>query len=273
MLTTKNKLMKKYLFMLLTGLLWQPAIQAQYDEMLDVSDALQSAVDVRTAAVKIVKDYLYRGLKVNYVSKENDENLSNGEFSLLRLEIYAQDHPEIKDQVQALAHKWKNLRVLAIQKPQKQKMHGLLKALQSYLKTANALIDTINKSAKISTLKYQKAANNMELLSQQLAFLYGMKVAGIKDPVIEHEITQCQADFQRDLNQTFFSGENTIDISEELKSIQADWQMAKMSTKNLEGGRALNTIYVLMDKISDAARKSAILYQKKIKKELKKKNR
>ena len=265
--------MKKYIFILLTGLLWQPALQAQYGEMLDISDALQSAVDVRTAAVKIVKDYLYRGLKINYVSKETDENLSNGEFSLLRLEIYAQEHPEIKDQVQALAHKWKNLRVLAIQKPQKQKMRNLLGILKSYIKIANSLIDTINQSAKISTLKYQKAANNMELLAQQLAFLYGMKVAGIKDTVIGHEITQCQADFQRDLNQTFYSGENTIDISEQLKSIQADWQMTKMSTKNLEGGRALNTIYILMDKISDAARKSAILYQKKIKEELKNRKR
>ncbi len=264
--------MKKYLLILSTILLWQTS-QAQYDEMLDVSDALQSAVDVRTAAVKIVKDYLYRGLKVNYVSKENDENLSNGEFSLLRLEIYAKDHPEIKDQVQELVHKWKNLRVLAIQKPQKEKMNGLLNTLKSFLKTSNDLIRTINNSENISTLKYQEAANNMELLAQQLAFLYAMKVAGVKDPIIGHEINQCQNDFQRDLNKTFYSGENTIDISEELKSVQADWQMAKSSVKNLEGGRALNTIYVLMDKISDAARKSAILYQKKVKEELKKKNR
>ena len=264
--------MKKYTFVLLFGLLWLQT-NAQYGEMLDVSDALQSAVDVRTSAVKIVKDYLYRGLKVNYVSKENDENLSNGEFSLLKLESYAQDHPEIKDKIKSLAHKWEKLRGLAVQKPKKEKMHGLLKKLKSFIQTANTLINTIKNLGKISTLEYQKAANNMELLAQQLAFLYGLKVSGIKDQTLDHEISQCENDFQQDLNKTFFSGENTIDISENLKSIQADWQMVKSGTKNLEGGAALNTIYVLMDKISDAARKSAILYQEKVKAELKKKNR
>ncbi len=263
--------MKKiHTYILLFGLFWFPA-NAQYDEILDVSDALQSAVDVRTAAVKIVKDYLYRGLNVDYVSKENDENLSNGEFSLLRLESYANDHPEIKYKVKNLAHKWEKLRVLAIQKSKKEKMRGLMKSLKSFIQTANDLIDTINNSGQISTLEYQKAANNMELLAQQLAFLYALEVSGIKDQVVEHEINRCINDFQKDLNKTFYSGENTVDIAKYLKSILADWQMVKSGTKNLKGGTALNTIYVLMDKISDAARKSAILYQKKVKEELKKK--
>ncbi len=246
---------------------------AQYEEMLDVSDALQSALDVRTSAVKIVKDYLYRGLKVNYVSKENDENLSNGEFSLLRLEIYAKDHPEIRDQVNSVAHQWKNLRVLALQKPSKEKMKGLLGKLKSFLKSSNQLIQTISNSKDnhVKTLKYQQAANNMELLSQQLAFLYGLEVAGIKNAEINHEIEQCRKDFQKDLDKTFFSGENTIDISNSLKSIQADWEMAKRVAGSSSGTHALNTIYVLMDKISDAARQSAIQYQEKAKEQLKKK--
>lgn len=263
--------MKKIFYLLLTYFILTPSIHAQYDEMIDVSDALQSALDIRTSAVKIVKDYLYRGLKVDYVSKENDENLSNGEFSLLRLQIYTKDHPEIKKSVDEVVSKWKNLRVLALQKPKKDKINGLLDKLKSFLQSSNKLINSISQSNHLKTLAYQQAANDMELLSQQLAFLYGMKVAGIKDPVIGHEIERCQNDFQRDLNKTFFSGENTIEISENLKSVQADWEMAKVATKNIKGSSALNTIYVLMDKISDAARKSAILYQEKVKSELKNK--
>jgi len=263
--------MKKIFYLLLTYFILTPSTHAQYDEMIDVSDALQSALDIRTSAVKIVKDYLYRGLKVDYVSKENDENLSNGEFSLLRLQIYTKDHPEIKKSVDEVVSKWKNLRVLALQKPKKDKINGLLDKLKSFLQSSNKLINSISQSNHLKTLAYQQAANDMELLSQQLAFLYGMKVAGIKDPVIGHEIERCQNDFQRDLNKTFFSGENTIEISENLKSVQADWEMAKVATKNIKGSSALNTIYVLMDKISDAARKSAILYQEKVKSELKNK--
>jgi len=264
--------MKKTIYILFTIFIFNTSLQAQYDEMIDVSDALQSALDVRASAVKIVKDYLYRGLKVNYVSKENDENLANGEFNLLRLEIYAKAHPELKDKIKKVAKKWKKLRVLAIHKPQKDKIKNLLVKLKSFIGLSNKLIDAINTNNSIKTLEYQQAANNMELLSQQLAFLYGIKVAGVTDEDINQQIAQCKNDFQNDLNKTFFSGENPIEVSKALKNIQADWEMVKRSTKNSQNVTALNTIYVLIDKISNAARKSAILYQKKAKYQLNKNN-
>jgi len=264
--------MKKTIYILFTIFFFNTSIQAQYDEMIDVSDALQSALDVRTSAVKIVKDYLYRGLKVNYVSKENDENLSNGEFNLLRLEIYAKDHPELKDHVKRVVKKWKKIRVLAIHKPKKDNIKKLMRKLKSFIDLSNKLIAAINADNSIKTLKYQEAANNMELLSQQLAFLYGLKVAEIIDAEINQQIVQCKNEFQQDLNTTFFSGENPIEVSKALNTIQADWEMIKRATKNSQNVTALNTIYVLMDKISDAARKSAILYQKKVKDQLKNKN-
>ncbi len=244
---------------------------AQYEEVIDVSDALQSTLDLRTSAVKIIKDYLYRGLKVNYVSKENDENLSNGEISLLRLEIYAQDHPELSDKVNKLKQQWKKLRNLAIHKPKREKMKVLLPSLKRFLNTTDQLIGAIKKTDSINIINYQHASNEMEVLAQQLAFLYGMKVAGIVDPTLNHEIEQCQKDFQKNLDETFFSGENTIDITRSLKAIQADWQMAKQTARQGTNERFLNTIYILMNKISDESRKAALLYQEKAKEELKKK--
>ena len=264
--------MKKIFYILLTALVFNTSSNAQYDDALDVSDALQSALDVRTSAVKIIKDYLYQGLKINDVSKENDENLSKGEFNLLRLEIYTRSHPKLKNHVKRVGKKWNKIRILAIHKPQKNKIKELWRKLKSFIDLSNQLITAIHKDNNIKTFKHQEAANNMELLSQQLSFLYALKVADIKEPNIDRQILQNKNNFQRYLNETFYSGENSIAVSNVLKTIQADWEMVKRSNQNSQNGSALNTIYVLMDKISDAARKSAILYQKKVKRQLKKNN-
>jgi len=244
---------------------------SQYEEVIDVSDVLQNTLDLQTAAVKIVKDYLYRGLKVNYVTKENDENLSHGESSLLQLEIYANDHPEIKDKVKKVKQQWKKLRNLAIQSPKREKMKFLSPNLQKFLTTTEQLIVAIKKTDNITIINFQHASNEMEVLSQQLAFLYAMKVAGINNKEINDEIENCKVNFQKNLNQTFYSGENTIEIAESLKSIQADWEMAKQASKNENAESFLNTIYILMNKISEESRKTALLYQEKAKKKLKEK--
>jgi len=259
--------MKKILFILIFSSISFFSF-GQYEEIVDVSDALQNALNVRTSAVKIVKDYLYRGLKVNYVSKENDDNLSNGEISLLKLEIYAMNHPAISDQLNKVKDQWKKLRVLAIHQPQKNKMNMLLDKLKDFLISTDLLINQIKQTDDITVINYQQASNEMEVLAQQLAFLYGLQIAGIDNTNIQHEITQCRLNFQKNLDATFFSGVNNIKIAQALKTIQADWEMAKKTVNNTEDNRFLNTIYILMNKISKESRKAGLLYQEKAKKEI-----
>jgi len=97
-----------------------------------------------------------------------------------------------------------------------------------------------------------------------------MEIAKIQDPMIEHEITRCTSDFQKNLDKTFFSGKNTLDVVAVLKNVQADWEMTKRTIGNSDNDRFLNTLYVLMNKVSKAAHKAALLYQKKAKEDIKK---
>ena len=265
--------MKKLGLLIIFTFILSPVTHAQYEEVIDVSDALQNALDVRTSAVKIVKDYLYKGLKVNYVFKENDENLSKGETSMLKLEIYAHEHPSLISQVNKVKQQWKKLRVLAIHQPKKEKMNLLVDKLNQLLTATNTLIEEIKKTDDIKIINYQHASNEMEVLAQQLAFLYALKVAGLGRGDITGEIEQKRLYFQKNLDATFFSGENTLEITEALKSIQADWEMVKKSVNNIEDNKFLNTIYILMNKISKEAKKAALLYQEKAKNELKEKQR
>jgi len=259
----KNKLLSIYFF------LFSLAVSAQYGQSIDVSDALQAALDIRTSGVKIVKDYVYKGLKSGFVAKETDNNLSKGERALLTLEIYASDHPELKSNLKSLKTAWKKLRILALQKPERKKMKDLLARLNIFLKSSNELIDNIKNSSNITTIDYQEASNSMELLAQQLTLLYALKVAGIENDKLDKEMSECKVNFQKNLDKTFYSGENTIQISNALKKVQADWEMSKRTLSKDSQDELLNTLYVMMNKISEASRKAANLYQQKAKEKLK----
>ncbi len=244
-------------------------ISAQYDESTDISDALQAVLDIRTSVVKISKDYLYRGLKANYVSKEIDESVSNGEEALLKLEIYKEAHPTLADNVAEIKKIWNKNRSLSIHQPQRKKMLKILMLLNDFLQKSNELAEEIKKTGDVKIIDYQHASNEMEILSQELTLLYAMKVAKITDPMVNKEIHRCKNDFQANLDKTFYSGENTIQITEALKSIQADWEMVKHSDKNVQGDTFLNSMYILMNRIGENANKASKQYQEKAKKALK----
>jgi len=246
------------------------SLSAQYGQSIDVSDALQAALDIRTSGVKIVKDYVYKGLKSGFVAKETDNNLSKGERALLTIEIYSKDQPEIQSDLKSLKTAWKKLRILALQKPERKKMDDLLNRLNLFLTASDKIINDIKSTSDIVTIDYQEASNSMELLAQQLTLLYALKVAGIQNDKLESEMAQCRVKFQKNLNKTFYSGENTIQISDALKKVQADWEMSKRTLDKDSQEQLLNTLYVMMNKISQASREAANLYQQKAKEKLKK---
>ncbi len=259
----KNQLL--LIFSLFFGL----NLSAQYGQSIDVSDALQAALDIRTSGVKIVKDYVYKGMKSGFVAKETDVNLSAGERALLRLEIYAEEHPELKPDVKKLKTTWKKLRILALQKPERKKMNDLLNRLEVFLRAADKTIEDIKNSSNITTIDYQEASNSMELLAQQMTLLYALNVAGIQNPKLKKKMNECKVEFQNNLDKTFYSGENTIQISDALKKVQADWEMSKRTLDKDSQEQLLNTLYVMMNKISQASREAANLYQQKAKEKLK----
>ncbi len=260
--------MKKILFIL--SLISLQSIFAQYGQTIDVSDALKAALDIRTSGVRITKDYVYKGLKSDFIAKENDNNLSKGEKALLTLEIYSKSYPEITDDLNVLKSNWKKARRLALQKPDRKKMRGLLTNLRKFIQLSNILISDVKKTNHLNIIDYQESANQMELLSQQITLLYALQVAKINDPALHHEMRNCKINFQKNLDKTFYSGENTIEVSDALKKIQADWELSKRGLDKNGQEQLLNTLYVMMNKISKQSRKAAQFYQKMAKDKLKK---
>ena len=245
--------------------------KAQYGEVIDISDALQNTLDLKVAAIKIAKNYIYKALKVNYVAENTDETLSKSEIALTRLEVYSQDHPEFQDNVNKLKKQWRKSRFLGVATPKRKYIPIVYKAINDFFETTNQIASHIKKTSNLNIIEYQQASIEMEILAQQLAFLYSLKVIGFDVPELENQIKKNKQNFQINLDKTFFAGENTIEITQYLKAIQADWEMFKQTVENKDISKSLNTIYILSNKISDNSRKVALLYIEKAKKELKKK--
>ncbi len=245
-------------------------INAQFEQEIDVSDAISAGLDLRTAGVVIAKELVYKSLKSKIIEKEVDNNLSKGEKALLTLEIYSNKYPEIRDDFNIVKSYWKKNRNMAISTPNKSMFTKLTKVLNHYLTITNKLIDEIKHTHNITTLNYQQSTNEMELLAQQLTLLYAMQVADIHNASLKHEMNNCKINFQKNLDKTFFSGENTIEVSDALKKIQADWELSKRTLDKNGQEQLLNTLYVMMNKISKQSRKAADFYQKMAKQKLKK---
>jgi len=248
--------MKKILILLMIALTFSQAT-AQYDEEVSVSDALQHMLNLRTSAATIVKDYIYKGLKVKYVSKNIDVNLSESEMDLLGLDIFTESHPQLKPLVQKITMLRMKGRMMIIHKPDMKRMAGMLKVLDKVLKVNNMAIDNIKKMAHIKTLDYQHASNELEIVSQQLAIMYALK--NNNQVEISQKFEETMNSFETNLNKVFSYEKNSDKQTQLIKNIQSNWLMLKKITAN-KNLNMINTIYILTNKISKDAHKLSLMY-------------
>ncbi len=242
--------MKKYLLYLYFIMIAQAGF-SQYENRIKPKDALEAAFTLRNAAVNIIKDYIYLNMKISYAVKNIDDSFSNSEDALLLLEAYSEDKPNIKSKLQPVIEARKKTRMIFLKSPKREKIKTALKKLDKLLTLSNALIDEIQKDAGLTTAQSIKSAHDLELISQELAFLYSLRFSNIEVPGIEQKIKDSQIEFEKNL--TYLKQMKTNeDIQFQIKLLDSDWQMFKrIAAKPNE--RFVNTIYTLMDKISKRA--------------------
>jgi len=249
--------MKKYLFYLFFVLIVQTGF-GQYENRIKPKEALQAAFTLRNAAVKIIKDYIYLNMRVSYAVKNIDDSFSDSEDALLLLEAYAENKPDINATLQKLINIRKKTRMIFLQKPKKEKIKTALQKLENLLSVSNQLIDQIKNDAHLTTVQSVKNAHNLELISQQLAFLHSLRFSNTEIPGIEEKIREKEIDFETNLNKLKNQTTTNKDIAFQLSLIESDWKMYKrIAAKPNE--RFVNTIYTLMDEINKKAHNIARL--------------
>ena len=236
---------------------------SQYEDEVEVSDALQHMLNFRTSIATLVKDYIYKGLKVKYVSKNIDINLANSEMDLLSLEIYAEKHPELKQLIQKISILRIKGRMMVINKPDKKKMAGILQMLDKMMKENNIVVEKLKKMSDVQILDYQYSANELEILAQELAILYALKNQQKKD--VAQKTQQAIKSFKTNFDKVHTYSNNTLKQAQLIKTIQSNWLMLQKITTN-NSLNMINTMYVLTNKISADAHKLSLMYHKSAKK-------
>jgi len=242
--------MKKYIFSLLI-LIFQNGF-SQFDDQITGEQAIEAAYNINNAAVRIIKDYVYMNMKANGASKNIDNSFSNSEDALLILELYSESHPEIKPELKKIITMRKKTRMMFLQKPKKEKIKTALEKLETLKGISGQLIQKINDIENIKSNEAKESARKMVFIAQQLAFMQALIFMGEDKEKLEQKIKGLENQFEANLKTLSSKTGNNKDAGFQLNLLQSDWKMYKKIAAK-KNQRFINTIYTLLDKISDKA--------------------
>jgi len=246
--------MKTYIFLILT-LLFQ-SLWAQFDDQISGKQAIDAAYDISNAAVRITKDYVYSNMHVSYATKNIDNSFSNSEDALLLLQMYAENHPALQPNLKQIINIRKKTRMMFLQKPQKEKIKTALQKLEKLQIVNNSLINKIKKIENIKIKQAVESAHKLEFLAQQLAFMHALIYMGQNPEKMEEKIKDLEKKFETNLKTLADGAHTNKEAGFQLKLLQSDWEMYKKIAAK-KNQRFINTIYTLLDKISDKASRIA----------------
>ncbi len=231
-------------------------VYPQFDEQITGKEAIKAAYNINNSAVRIIKDYVYMNMRVSYAVKNVDNSFSDSEDALIMLEIYAENHPEVKPVLQQIINMRKKTRMMFLQKPKKEKIKTVLSKLDKLISISGKVIDKIKNIENIKANTIQENSHKIEFIAQQLSFMHALKFMGENQEEINLKLSNLEKNLQTSLNILQSQIKQGSEAAFQLKLLQSDWTMYKKIAAK-KNQRFINTLYTLLDKISDNAAKLA----------------
>lgn len=232
-------------------------VSAQFEEQIGIKKAIDAAYNIRTAGIKIIKDYVYNNLSINFAYKEMDNSFSNSEDAILILELYSQDKPQIQKTLNELKSLRKKNRMIFLRKPKKEQLGKLEKTLNILSELNNKLIDQIKASTSEKLPEEYELARKIEVSIQELTLLYAVKAMGNQSKELDTKIKTISNGIGILINKLMSSKNNNDKTTYYLKLLKSDYDMYVKTLNNNDKTGFLNTIYVLSNKIGNMSRKIA----------------
>lgn len=249
-------------FTIYTFILLLPYLaSAQFEEQISVKDATDAAYNIRTSGIKIVKDFVYSNMAINFANKEMDNSFSNSEDAILTLELYTKDKPEAQKTLNTIKALRKKGRMGFLRKPKKEQMGKMKKMLGKLLQLNNKLIKQIKASSQNQVPKEYELAKKIEVSIQQLTLLHALKAMGDKSEDTNTKTQKLTKGIGMMINQLMASKNNSEDTSYYLQLLKSDYDMFVKTLSNNDNSNFLNTLYVLSNKIGNMAHKIAYAFK------------
>ncbi len=235
---------------------------AQFEEQIGIKEAIDAAYDIRTAGVKLVKDYVYNNLSINFAYKEMDNSFSNSEDAMLILELYTKDKPEARNTLNLIKSLRNKNRMVFLRKPKKEQIAKMKEMLKRLSDLNSQLIDQIKASTSEKLVEEYELSRKIEVAIQESTLLHALKAMGDNSENIDTKIKIISQAIGILISKLMSSKNNNDKTTYYLKLLKSDFDMFVKTLGNNSYTEFLNTVYVLSNKIGNLSRKIANEYQK-----------
>lgn len=167
----------KRVTMALLALYWLLSVHVSMaQEIQNDTEAVNVAGKQRMYTMRLLRDYLMIGEKINYRDPEGDlkKTMENFEASAKALRAYIKD-PVLKTEQKEIQKMWESSRKMFSQAPKREDALVYAKAATQFRKKLNIFVNHLSEHYGSSSAKVVNAAGKLRAVSQALVSVYLLK--------------------------------------------------------------------------------------------------
>ncbi len=221
--------------------------------------------DICIYSQRILKDYALVGMGVTYHDPKKDlqANIQTIDKYFKDIESHKLDE-KLMAEVIEVENAWKAIRPEFEQNPDKQKMSGLRKKVETYTVRCEQVAEDLAKDTGIKGEHDVVLVAELGMESQRLASLYLMKAWGVADSNYDEEVTQTVDETEKIYQELLAADEKLVskEIKDKLKATENDFIAFSVIAKSKSGRFMPTQAEQSADKIFTALREILTMEQK-----------
>ncbi len=266
--------MKKYTSIVLAGMLFMTAANATEQVSpkatqnvpsvnKDIEQLMNKAGRQRMLSQRIIKNYLYIGMKVAKSKATKEMNSANKEFieSLGSLKIALQNNPEALNLIEFTELSIDDLKELLKEDYNTENAQLALDLSETLLEGSQYIVNLLDKGSNAKAISIVDISGKQRMLSQRIAKYYIAYQIGIKDKNTIDQMNSSVESFQNGLTKLLNNPSNTPEINIKLDKVNKLWKIVNKFYLNIEKGGLPIIVYNTTNKITKEMNVITKLYE------------